>query len=134
MVQDFSASFAVEILGNNLAGWLKLRKFSTSLKWSKIGKLHMNLIQVYWNNCDHLFSLLLCILIWNWMKLNNKATTWVFSVSIRETTVVYKLDLLSREMQKWHICQPFVKHIWYIKGARFMFWSISKILQMTTLP
>ncbi|KAH1062748.1 hypothetical protein GLYMA_02G295500v4 [Glycine max] len=42
---DFSASFAVEILGNNLAGWLKLRKFSTSLKWSKIGKLHMNLIQ-----------------------------------------------------------------------------------------
>ncbi|KAG4952912.1 hypothetical protein AAZX31_14G017700 [Glycine max] len=42
---DFSASCAVEIVGNNLAGWLKLRKFSTYLKWSKIGKLHMNLIQ-----------------------------------------------------------------------------------------
>ncbi|KAK7385992.1 hypothetical protein VNO78_32010 [Psophocarpus tetragonolobus] len=42
---DFSASCAVEIVGNNLAGWLKLRKFSTHLKWSKIGKLHMNLIQ-----------------------------------------------------------------------------------------
>ncbi|KAK7371969.1 hypothetical protein VNO80_05336 [Phaseolus coccineus] len=42
---DFSASCAAEILGNNLAGWLKLKKFSTYLKWSKIGKLHMNLIQ-----------------------------------------------------------------------------------------
>ncbi|XP_027329590.1 putative BPI/LBP family protein At1g04970 [Abrus precatorius] len=42
---DFSASCAAEIVGNNLAGWLKLRKFSTYLKWSKIGKLHMHLIQ-----------------------------------------------------------------------------------------
>ncbi|KAL2316701.1 hypothetical protein Fmac_030577 [Flemingia macrophylla] len=42
---DFSASCAVEIVGNNLAGRLKLRKFSTNLKWSKIGKLHLNLIQ-----------------------------------------------------------------------------------------
>lgn len=42
---DISASCAVEIVGNNLAGRLKLRKFSTYLKWSKIGKLHLNLIQ-----------------------------------------------------------------------------------------
>ncbi|BAT80656.1 hypothetical protein VIGAN_03025200 [Vigna angularis var. angularis] len=42
---DFSASCAAEIIGNNLAGWLKLKKFSTYLKWSKIGKLHVNLIQ-----------------------------------------------------------------------------------------
>ncbi|KAK7320345.1 hypothetical protein VNO77_29745 [Canavalia gladiata] len=42
---DISASCAVEIVGNSLAGWLKLRKFSTYLKWSKIGKLHMHLIQ-----------------------------------------------------------------------------------------
>ncbi|RDX95526.1 putative BPI/LBP family protein [Mucuna pruriens] len=42
---DISASCAAEVVGNNLAGWLKLRKFSTYLKWSKIGKLRMNLIQ-----------------------------------------------------------------------------------------
>ncbi|TKY57351.1 putative BPI/LBP family protein [Spatholobus suberectus] len=42
---DISASCAAEVVGNNLAGWLKLRKFSTDLKWSKIGKLHMHLIQ-----------------------------------------------------------------------------------------
>lgn len=57
LVQDFSASCAAEILGNNLAGWLKLKKFSTNLKWSKIGKLHMNLIQVNWNKCINLFCL-----------------------------------------------------------------------------
>nr|AFK46614.1 unknown [Lotus japonicus] len=42
---EISATFAVEIIGNNLAGWLKLRKFSTYLRWSKIGKLHMHTIQ-----------------------------------------------------------------------------------------
>ncbi|XP_061345448.1 putative BPI/LBP family protein At1g04970 isoform X2 [Gastrolobium bilobum] len=42
---DISASCAVDIVGNNLTGWLKLRKFSTYLKWSKIGKLHMHVIQ-----------------------------------------------------------------------------------------
>ncbi|XP_061348902.1 putative BPI/LBP family protein At1g04970 [Gastrolobium bilobum] len=42
---DISASCGVEIVGNNIAGRLKLQKFSTYLKWSKIGKLHMHLIQ-----------------------------------------------------------------------------------------
>ncbi|XP_015973041.1 putative BPI/LBP family protein At1g04970 [Arachis duranensis] len=42
---DISASFAAEIIGNNVTGKLKLIKFSTNLKWSKIGKLHMQLIQ-----------------------------------------------------------------------------------------
>ncbi|KAJ1392506.1 Lipid-binding serum glycoprotein, C-terminal [Sesbania bispinosa] len=42
---DVSASCAAEIVGNDLTGRLKLRKFSTYLKWSKIGKLHMHVIQ-----------------------------------------------------------------------------------------
>ncbi|KAF8414183.1 hypothetical protein HHK36_002182 [Tetracentron sinense] len=44
-----SASGSVEISGNNLAGSVKLDDFSMSLKWSKIGNFHMNLIQsVMW--------------------------------------------------------------------------------------
>jgi hypothetical protein len=46
MLQDVSASCGVEILGNNIAGRLTLQKFSAYLKWSKIGKLHIHLIQV----------------------------------------------------------------------------------------
>ncbi|KAJ1441313.1 Lipid-binding serum glycoprotein, C-terminal [Sesbania bispinosa] len=42
---DISASCAVEIVKNKIAGRLRLQKFSTYLKWSKIGKLHMNLVQ-----------------------------------------------------------------------------------------
>ncbi|KAE9591213.1 hypothetical protein Lal_00014531 [Lupinus albus] len=42
---DISASCAVEIVGNRIVGRLKLQKFSVYLKWSKIGKLHMKLIQ-----------------------------------------------------------------------------------------
>ncbi|MED6208280.1 hypothetical protein PIB30_043560 [Stylosanthes scabra] len=42
---DISASCDAEIIGNNITGKLKLIKFSTYLKWSKIGKLHMQLIQ-----------------------------------------------------------------------------------------
>ncbi|GAU25076.1 hypothetical protein TSUD_257700 [Trifolium subterraneum] len=42
---DISATFDAEIVRNSLTGRLKLKKFSTYLKWSKIGKLHMNVIQ-----------------------------------------------------------------------------------------
>ncbi|XP_027190646.1 putative BPI/LBP family protein At1g04970 isoform X2 [Cicer arietinum] len=42
---DVSASCAVEISGNNIAGRLTLQEFSAYLKWSKIGKLHIRLIQ-----------------------------------------------------------------------------------------
>lgn len=42
---DISASCDAEIVRNSLTGRLKLKKFSTYLKWSKIGKLHMNVIQ-----------------------------------------------------------------------------------------
>ncbi|KEH33934.1 putative BPI/LBP family protein At1g04970 isoform X1 [Medicago truncatula] len=42
---DVSASCGVEIIGNNLSGSLKLQQFSAYLKWSKIGKLHIRLIQ-----------------------------------------------------------------------------------------
>ncbi|XP_004491439.1 putative BPI/LBP family protein At1g04970 [Cicer arietinum] len=42
---DISASCDAEIVRNSLTGRLKLLKFSTYLKWSKIGKLHMNVIQ-----------------------------------------------------------------------------------------
>jgi len=46
MLQEISASCAVEIVGNDIVGRLTLQEFSTYLKWSKIGKLHMLLIQV----------------------------------------------------------------------------------------
>ncbi|KAK7387123.1 hypothetical protein VNO78_27648 [Psophocarpus tetragonolobus] len=39
------ASCAVEIVGNNISGRLRLQQLSTYLKWSKIGNLHMYLIQ-----------------------------------------------------------------------------------------
>ncbi|RDX60754.1 putative BPI/LBP family protein [Mucuna pruriens] len=42
---EISASCAVEIVGNNIGSRFRLQKFSTYLKWSKIGKLHMYLIQ-----------------------------------------------------------------------------------------
>ncbi|XP_058745040.1 putative BPI/LBP family protein At1g04970 [Vicia villosa] len=42
---NISASFDAEIVRKSLTGRLKLKKFSTYLKWSKIGKLHMNVIQ-----------------------------------------------------------------------------------------
>ncbi|CAK8565662.1 unnamed protein product [Lathyrus sativus] len=42
---DISASCSVEILGNNIAGRIRLQNFSAYLKWSKIGKLRIHLIQ-----------------------------------------------------------------------------------------
>ncbi|KAL5075264.1 hypothetical protein RYX36_014248, partial [Vicia faba] len=42
---DISASCSVEILGNNIAGKIALQNFSAYLKWSKIGKLRIHLIQ-----------------------------------------------------------------------------------------
>ncbi|KAK7300007.1 hypothetical protein RJT34_10838 [Clitoria ternatea] len=38
-------SEAAWLYQETIAGWLKLRKFSTSLKWSPMGKLHMQLIE-----------------------------------------------------------------------------------------
>lgn len=46
LVQVIRASGSVKIMRNNLAGSVKLDDFSMSLKWSKIGNLHMYLIQV----------------------------------------------------------------------------------------
>ncbi|CAM8955808.1 unnamed protein product [Rhodiola kirilowii] len=41
---------SVKISGNNLAGSLKLEDFTMSLKWSKVGSLHMYIIQpVVWS-------------------------------------------------------------------------------------
>lgn len=72
MLQDVSASCAVEISGNNIAGRLTLQEFSAYLKWSKIGKLHIRLIQVNQNiSSINFFSLLPCMhSIQNCMKLN----------------------------------------------------------------
>lgn len=47
---------SVEVIGNNLAGHLKLDDFTMSLKWSKIGTLHMFLIQpVMWTLIETVF-------------------------------------------------------------------------------
>ncbi|CAJ1964031.1 unnamed protein product [Sphenostylis stenocarpa] len=42
---EISASYAVEVVGNDIIGRLTLQEFSAYLKWSKIGKLHIHLIQ-----------------------------------------------------------------------------------------
>ncbi|KAL1369844.1 putative BPI/LBP family protein At1g04970 [Arachis hypogaea] len=42
---DISASCSVDIIRNKINGRLKLEEFSAYLKWSKIGKLHISLIQ-----------------------------------------------------------------------------------------
>ncbi|KAM7498374.1 hypothetical protein LguiA_022788 [Lonicera macranthoides] len=50
------ASGSVKISGNNLAGSVKLNDFTMSLKWSKIGKLRMYLIQpVMWTFIETVF-------------------------------------------------------------------------------
>ncbi|KAL4555449.1 hypothetical protein LXL04_038068 [Taraxacum kok-saghyz] len=47
---------SVQITGNNLTGHLKLDDFTMSLKWSKIGTLHMFLIQpVMWTIIETVF-------------------------------------------------------------------------------
>lgn len=72
MLQEISASSAVEVEGNNTAGWLRLQTFSAYLKWSKIGKLHVRLIQVNQTSI-HIFTLQQCMhffLIKTWMKPN----------------------------------------------------------------
>uniref|UniRef100_A0A2P2J3S6 Lipid-binding serum glycoprotein C-terminal domain-containing protein n=1 Tax=Rhizophora mucronata TaxID=61149 RepID=A0A2P2J3S6_RHIMU len=40
-----NASCSPQIVGNNLAGMLKLNNFNVSLKWSKVGDVHMHLVQ-----------------------------------------------------------------------------------------
>lgn len=46
MLQVIDASVSPEILGNTLVGVAKLNEFTMSLNWSKIGDLHMYLVQV----------------------------------------------------------------------------------------
>lgn len=46
LMQVISASCSAEIHGNNLAGSIRLVNFTSSLKWSNIGNLHMHLVQV----------------------------------------------------------------------------------------
>lgn len=48
LLQSISASISAEISRNGLTGSIKLDDFTMSLKWSKIGYLHMLLIEVSW--------------------------------------------------------------------------------------
>ncbi|KAI3815131.1 hypothetical protein L1987_14787 [Smallanthus sonchifolius] len=51
-----SGTGSVQITGNNLASHLKMDDFTLSLKWSKIGTLHMFLIQpVMWTLIETVF-------------------------------------------------------------------------------
>ncbi|XP_071726025.1 putative BPI/LBP family protein At1g04970 [Rutidosis leptorrhynchoides] len=51
-----SGTGSVHIIGNNLAGRLNLDDFTMSLKWSKVGNLHMFLIQpVIWTMIETVF-------------------------------------------------------------------------------
>lgn len=70
MLQEISASSAVEVEGNNTAGWLRLQTFSEYLTWSKIGKLRVHLSQVNQTKSIHIFSLQQCMhfLVKTWMK------------------------------------------------------------------
>lgn len=45
-MQVVSASGSVEISGNNLTGGIELNKFDLSVKWSKIGNLETDMIEV----------------------------------------------------------------------------------------
>lgn len=46
LLQEIGASVSPEILGNTVAGVAKLDEFTMSLNWSRVGDLHMLLIQV----------------------------------------------------------------------------------------
>lgn len=53
---EIEGSGSVKIVGNNLAGSIKLNNFATSLKWSRIGNLRMRLIQpVIWTLIETAF-------------------------------------------------------------------------------
>lgn len=66
LVQVISTSCSAEILrNNNLAGTVVLKKFSMSLNWSKIGDLHMHLLQVHQFE-THLGSMLVCNILLLW--------------------------------------------------------------------
>lgn len=53
---DIRASGSVQVVGNNLAGSVKLHEFEMSLKWSRIGNLRMFLIQpVIWTLIETVF-------------------------------------------------------------------------------
>lgn len=45
-LQEISASCSPEMEGNKLMGTLELIDFEMSLQWSKVGNLHMHLLQV----------------------------------------------------------------------------------------
>lgn len=46
LLQVINASGSAQILRNNLAGTVKLDDLTASLKWSKIGNIHIHLVQV----------------------------------------------------------------------------------------
>lgn len=46
LIQVIAGTGSVQIDGNNLASHMKMDDFTMSLKWSKIGTLHMFIIQV----------------------------------------------------------------------------------------
>lgn len=55
LVQEMSTTGSSEILGNNLAGSVRLKDFTTYLKWSEVGDLQIHLLEVsVFSDCVHL--------------------------------------------------------------------------------
>ena len=54
-VQVISATASPEISNNAIACTIKLKEFTMYLEWSKIGKMHLNLVEVclyaFYNSC-----------------------------------------------------------------------------------
>lgn len=66
LFQVISTSLTPKILANNLIGSIRLINFSASLKWSNIGNLHMQLVQVKysvspWSKCFNRFIYLVIV-------------------------------------------------------------------------
>lgn len=58
LVQEMSTTGSSEILGNNLAGSVRLKDFTTYLKWSEVGDLQIHLLEVsVFSDCVHLQQL-----------------------------------------------------------------------------
>lgn len=75
LVQVIRASGLVKIVGNNLAGSVKLNDFTMSLKWSNIGNLRLYLIQVLLNIAITQNKILFCLFI-------NKSFNIIFCCSL----------------------------------------------------
>lgn len=80
-LQAVSGSASPWITNNNLGGNIQLDEFSLSLRWSKIGNLHVNLVRVYlqFSLCVR-FSSSLCFSIEDLNSLISKSYTVPFWV------------------------------------------------------